>query len=109
MSARRNYSSYSKYTYDPSTQGNLSVPTTRLLKVILPGSCLWTSLRESEGLTFEKTVKELKSLYPPSEDDDLADGPHGLSYSVPEAIISMVTHQGAMEALGSMIWCVDHY
>ncbi|KAI0935020.1 hypothetical protein AcV7_003936 [Taiwanofungus camphoratus] len=87
------------------TKGNLSVSTTRLLKAILPGSCLWTSLRESEGLTYEKTLKELKNLYPATdEDDDMNDSSHGLSSAVPEAIRDMVGCRGAMEALGSMIW-----
>ncbi|KAI0697052.1 DNA mismatch repair protein Msh6 [Cytidiella melzeri] len=89
------------------TKGNLSVSTTRLLKSTLSGDCLWTSLRESEGLTFEKTIRELKALYPRGEDEDDADMegiPHGLSASVPEAIRSMIMYSGAMEALGSMIW-----
>jgi DNA mismatch repair protein MSH6 len=65
-------------------------------------------LRDCEGLTYDKTIKELKELYPSSEDDDLADNvnPHGLSNSVPEAILSMIRYKGAVEALGSMIWCV---
>lgn len=80
--------------------------TTRLLKATLLSNCLWTSLRESEGLTFEKTIKELKVLYPPGQDDDtVMEGiPHGLSSSVPEAIRSMIMYSGAVEALGSMIW-----
>ncbi|GJE94869.1 MutS family DNA mismatch repair protein [Phanerochaete sordida] len=88
------------------TKGNLSVPTTRLLKSILPSNCLWTSLRDSEGLSFNDTLKALKELYPPSadDDDDLAPRPHGLSAAVPEAILSMIQSRGAVEALGSMIW-----
>ena len=79
--------------------------TTRLLKAILPGSCLWTSLRESEGLTYNQTLKELKKLFPASdEDDELSDAAHGLSTAVPEAIRDMAGQQWAMEALGSMIW-----
>ena len=72
----------------------------------MPSSCLWTSLRDSEGLTYEKTIKELKELYPASEDDAMSDNvnPHGLSNSVPEAILSMIRFKGAVEALGSMIW-----
>ncbi|KAH9922892.1 DNA mismatch repair protein Msh6 [Amylocystis lapponica] len=87
------------------TKGNLSVSTTRLLKAILPGNCLWTSLRESEGFAYEKTLKELKKLYPVTEDDDeLEDASHGLSTAVPEAIREMVGCKCAIEALGSMIW-----
>ncbi|GBE83778.1 DNA mismatch repair protein [Sparassis crispa] len=87
------------------TKGNLSVSTTRLLKAILPGSCLWTSLRESEGLTYEKTLKELKKLYPATdEDDDMDDSGFGLSSTVPQAIMEMLGCNSAIEALGSMIW-----
>lgn len=85
-------------------QGNLLVPTIRLLKVILPDNCLWTSLRDCEGLSYEKTLKELKELYPAGDDDDADINPHGLSSAVPEAILSMVQYKGAVESLGSMIW-----
>lgn len=89
-------------------KGNLSVSTTRLLKAILPGNSLWTSLRECEGLTYEKTLKELKKLYPAStDDDDLSDAAHGLSTAVPEAIREMAGCKSAIEALGSMIWHVS--
>ncbi|KAI9069848.1 DNA mismatch repair protein Msh6 [Trametes sanguinea] len=88
------------------TKGNLSVSTTRLLKAVLPGNCLWTSLRESEGLKYNETIKELKKLYPPEEDDDdeMVDNPHGLTKAVPEPIRRMLPHRDAIEALGSMIW-----
>ena len=81
--------------------------TTRLLKSILPGNCLWTSLRESEGLKFQETIKELKKLFPAADDDDeMADNPHGLSNAVPESIRRMLPYKVSIEALGSMIWCV---
>ncbi|KAI0367675.1 DNA mismatch repair protein Msh6 [Pilatotrama ljubarskyi] len=87
------------------TKGNLSVSTTRLLKSILPGNCLWTSLRESEGFKYNEAIKELKKLYPAGDDDDeMADNPHGLTNSVPEPIRRMLPHKGAIEALGAMIW-----
>ncbi|KAI0822933.1 DNA mismatch repair protein Msh6 [Trametes gibbosa] len=87
------------------TKGNLSVSTTRLLKSILPGNCLWTSLRESEGFKYNDTIKELKKLYPADEDDDeMADNPHGLTKAVPEPIRKMLPHHEAIEALGAMIW-----
>ncbi|KAI8976662.1 DNA mismatch repair protein Msh6 [Trametes punicea] len=88
------------------TKGNLSVSTTRLLKAVLPGNCLWTSLRESEGLRYNETIKELRKLYPAEEDDDaeMVDNPHGLTKAVPEPIRRMLPHKGAIEALGSMIW-----
>ncbi|TBU51269.1 DNA mismatch repair protein Msh6 [Dichomitus squalens] len=91
------------------TKGNLSVSTTRLLKSILPGNCLWTSLRDVEGLKFQDTIKELKKLYPASGDDDdeMADNPHGLSSAVPEPIRRMLPHRAAIEALGSMIWYLN--
>ncbi|TCD63485.1 DNA mismatch repair protein msh6, partial [Steccherinum ochraceum] len=87
------------------TKGNLSVSTTRLLKATLPGDCLWTSLRDSEGMSYEKTLKELKVLYPAGEDDvEMDDNVCGLSSSVPEAIRTMAGCKAAVQALGSMIW-----
>ncbi|KAI0630999.1 DNA mismatch repair protein Msh6 [Trametes polyzona] len=87
------------------TKGNLSVSTTRLLKSILPGNCLWTSLRDCEGYKYNDAIKELKKLYPADEDDDeMADNPHGLTKAVPEPIRKMLPHRSAIEALGSMIW-----
>ncbi|KAI0792522.1 DNA mismatch repair protein Msh6 [Abortiporus biennis] len=87
------------------TKGNLSVSTTRLLKAILPDGCLWTSLRDCEGLNYEKTLKELKTLYPEGEEDDeMDDNAHGFTSAVPEAIRKMTSCKGAIEALGSMIW-----
>ena len=81
--------------------------TSRLLKSILPGNCLWTSLRESEGLKFQETIKELKKLFPADDDDDeMADNPYGLSNAVPESIRKLLPHRSAIEALGSMIWYV---
>lgn len=77
------------------------------MKSILPGNCLWTSLRESEGFKYNEAIKELKKLYPADEDDDeMADNPHGLTKAVPEPIRRMLPHQGAIQALGSMIWYV---
>lgn len=80
--------------------------TSRLLKAVLPGQCLWTSLRESEGLSYEKTIKELKAIYPSTDDDEMNDNAYGLSSAVPEAIRSTLMYHGAVEALGAMIWCV---
>jgi DNA mismatch repair protein MSH6 len=88
-------------------KGNLSVSTTRLLKAILPSACLWTSLRDSEGLGYEKTLKEVKELYPAkvNEDENMDDG-DGLGQSVPQGIRDMILYKGAIEALGGMIWYV---
>ncbi|KAI0077327.1 DNA mismatch repair protein Msh6 [Panus rudis PR-1116 ss-1] len=87
------------------TKGNLSVSTTRLLKAVIPSNCLWTSLRDSEGLSYDKTIKELKSLYPSGDDDnEMDDNIHGLMSAVPEAIRKTANCREAVEALGSMIW-----
>jgi DNA mismatch repair protein MSH6 len=91
-------------------QGNLSVSTMRLLKVVLPAGCLWTSLRECEGFGYEQTLEEVKMLYPGGDgdaemmDDDGEEG--GLGASVPQPIREMVGSKTAIEALGGMIWCV---
>ncbi|KAH8084332.1 DNA mismatch repair protein Msh6 [Cristinia sonorae] len=87
------------------TKGNLSVSTTRLLKAVLSDDCLWTTLRESEGMSYEKTLKELNKLYPAGDDDvEMDDNVHGLASNVPEAIRKMAGCKAAVEALGSMIW-----
>ena len=86
-----------------SSQGNLSVATTRLLKSILPASCLWTSLRESEGFGYDQTLTEVKNLYPANDPDDIEDD-ETLNETVPQSIRDMVGCKGAMEALGAMIW-----
>ena len=85
------------------TQGNLSVATTRLLRVILPGACLWTSLRDVEGFDYDKTLSELKSLYGTNGEDFMDDDDYSL---VPTAIREMLGCKTAIEALGSMMWCV---
>ncbi|TFY82733.1 hypothetical protein EWM64_g1284 [Hericium alpestre] len=90
------------------TKGNLSVETTRLLKSILPGACLWTSLRDVEGFNFEQTMEELKGLYAPSErmDDAMDDAEDDKEEfeNVPDAIRDMFHSHSAIEALGAMIW-----
>ncbi len=83
-------------------QGNLSVATTRLLRVILPGTCLWTSLRDVEGFDYDKTLSELKSLYAANDEDAMDDDDYSL---VPAAIRDMLGCKNAIEALGSMMWC----
>ena len=84
-----------------SPQGSLSVATTRLLKVILPGTCLWTSLRDVEGFGYDKTLSELKSLYAADGEDAMDDDDYSL---VPAAIRDMLGCKNAIEALGSMMW-----
>ena len=85
------------------TQGNLSVATTRLLKVILPGTCLWTSLRDVEGFEYDKTLDELKALFGTSGEETMDDDDYG---AIPTAIRDMLGYKNAIEALGSMMWCV---
>lgn len=72
-------------------QGNLSVPTTRLLRTILPSSTLWQSFKpEKEFLSVEDTIRSLEEIF----------GEDGL----PEAITSMLDKPLAMEALGGMVF-----
>lgn len=79
--------------------------TTRLLKVLLPGNCLWTPLRTSEGLSYDATLEELKALYPPgASSDDAMDEDVAWDSGVPDAIRSFIDNQTAIESLGSMIW-----
>ncbi|CAE6470269.1 unnamed protein product [Rhizoctonia solani] len=87
------------------TKGNLSVATTRLLKVLLPGNCLWTPLSKSEGLSYDKTLEEVKALYPPeSTDDDGMEDDNSWASGVPDAIRNFIGNETAIESLGSMIW-----
>ncbi|KAF8609778.1 DNA mismatch repair protein Msh6 [Ceratobasidium sp. AG-I] len=89
------------------TKGNLSVATTRLLKVLLPSNCLWTPLSKSEGIQYDVALEELQALYPPpastggGEDMD-EDVPW--DSAVPPAIQKFLGNEVAIEALGSMIW-----
>jgi DNA mismatch repair protein MSH6 len=81
----------------------------RLLKAVLPAACLWTSLRDCEGLGYQETLTELKQLYPDEEgadDADMEEAEATLGKNVPESIRDMADSKGAIEALGSMIWCV---
>ncbi|THV02566.1 DNA mismatch repair protein Msh6 [Dendrothele bispora CBS 962.96] len=86
------------------TKGNLSVSTTRLLKSILPAACLWTGLREVEGLDYDTTLKELKERYPIEDDMEDTDDDQILPASVPGPIREMADSKCAIEALGAMIW-----
>lgn len=80
----------------------------RLLKAILPGNCLWTSLRDVEGYGFARTLKELRELYQPSrpDEDESIEGDGALPPGVPDAIRSMLGCREAVEALGAMMWYV---
>ena len=80
--------------------------TTRLLRSVLPAACLWTSLRDVEGLKYDETLKELKKLYPADDDEDMDDDAD-LSKNVPESIREMADCKNAITALGSMIWYVN--
>jgi DNA mismatch repair protein MSH6 len=84
----------------------LSVATTRLLKVILPGTCLWTSLRDVEGFGYDSTLRELKTLYAVGGEDAMDEDDDDDYSGVPTAIRDMFGYRNAIEALGSMMWCV---
>ena len=78
--------------------------TTRLLKVILPGTCLWTSLRDVEGFSYDRTLSELKTLYAVGGEDAMDDDDdYG---AIPTAIRDMFSYKNVIEALGSMMWYV---
>ena len=71
---------------------NLSTSTTQLLKAVLPARHLWMSLRDTEGLFFDATIRVLKSLHSVNDsgDDDNGAEPwlHMPSDTVPEGILS---------------------
>ncbi|KAG8888505.1 DNA mismatch repair protein msh6 [Tulasnella sp. 332] len=89
------------------TKGNLSVPTTRLLKNILPSSCLWTALRSVEGYSYDETIEALDKLFRPAtkgDDDDAMDEDDQKQSEIPEGIKQMLDNRTAVEAIGAMIW-----
>lgn len=62
-----------------------------------------------EGLSYEETLTELKTIYPASSENDMLideDDPAAsiLPASVPTPIRDLASEQLSMEALGSMIW-----
>ncbi|KAG6815417.1 hypothetical protein H0H87_002062 [Tephrocybe sp. NHM501043] len=90
-------------------KGNLSVPTTRLLKAVLPATCLWTGLRTVEGFGYDETLQEVRSMYIEEDSDETMvdeDEESGLPACIPEPIRAMVGSQNAIKSLGSMIWSV---
>lgn len=80
--------------------------TTRLLKSILPASCLWTCLRDSEGFDYDQTLLELNDLYPAEAQDEMECEDEVLSQSVPQSIRDMLGYKDAIVALGAMVWLV---
>lgn len=86
---------------------SLSVSTTRLLRAVLPASCIWTGLRSVEGLGYDETIQELNKVYA-GEGEDGTEAMHEddslLSSTVPECIATMQHQRGAIEALGCMMW-----
>ena len=79
------------------------MPTVRLLKAILPSSCLWTSLRDVEGFTYEQTFVELNKMFNGNEDVTM-DEDGILIEAVPASIRDMASCRPTMEALGAMTW-----
>jgi DNA mismatch repair protein MSH6 len=60
-------------------------------------------LRDVEGFGFERTQKELNTMFAAADDMD-EDCGGAASAGIPEAIASMLGDKEAVEALGSMIW-----
>lgn len=94
---------YRRLLIEVDFKGNLSVATVRLLKTILPSSCLWTSLRDVEGFTYEQTFVELNKMFSGNEDVPM-DEDGVLNEDVPVSIRDMAGSRSAMEALGAMAW-----
>ncbi|KLT40648.1 putative mismatch repair-related protein [Cutaneotrichosporon oleaginosum] len=77
-------------------KGNLSVPTTRLLRNILPASTLWQSFKlGKEFMSKEDAVEALREIFSSDGSGDP---------ELPEAITAMMDQPLAMEALGGMIF-----
>jgi DNA mismatch repair protein MSH6 len=84
-------------------QNTLTVDTMRLLKAVLPSSCIWTGLRDSEGFGFKDTLNELNAIYS-GRNDETMETEEPVSPSIPQAIRDMIHDRNAVEALGAMIW-----
>lgn len=65
---------------------------------------MWTTLRDCEGFDYDSTIRELKGLYPPIEEEDAMMEDDALGSGVPDAIRAMIPSKTAIIALGSMIW-----
>ncbi|KAG8973234.1 DNA mismatch repair protein msh6 [Tulasnella sp. 425] len=87
----------------PKELGNLSVATIRLLKNILPASCLWTTLRDTEGYDYDGTLKALEETFP-AGDENAMEEDDVFSSNIPEGIRQMMDSRVAIEAIGAMIW-----
>lgn len=57
-----------------------------------------------EGFGYDKTLDELKALYGTSGEETMDDDDLSL---IPTAIRDMLGCTNAIEALGSMMWCVE--
>ncbi|KAG8987176.1 DNA mismatch repair protein msh6, partial [Tulasnella sp. 427] len=77
--------------------------TIRLLKNILPASCLWTALRETEGYNYDGTIKALEEMFPTGEEDAMEEDGATPS-NIPHGIQQMLGSRVAVEAIGGMIW-----
>jgi DNA mismatch repair protein MSH6 len=56
-----------------------------------------------EGLGYDETLSELKKLFTASDEDTMDDDDYD---NFPPAIRDMLGCKNAIEALGSMMWCV---
>ncbi|KAL7425166.1 DNA mismatch repair protein msh6 [Cryptotrichosporon argae] len=75
------------------SKNNLSVPTMRLLRNILPSSTLWQSFRDGkEFLSADDTIAQLNDYFGSDAD------------AVPEAIKTCLDRPLAIEALGGMLF-----
>ncbi|KAG8933876.1 DNA mismatch repair protein msh6 [Tulasnella sp. 419] len=86
-------------------KGNLTVPTLRLLRNILPGKCLWTALRAEEGMDYDESMKALEELFPSDSSSSavISDGQEA-KHGMPQEIQQMLGKKTAIEAIGAMIW-----
>ena len=95
-------SSVPKTALSMSEQGNLSVPTQRLLRNVLPASTLWESFRDIDQFyTAEATLELLAEEYQTTKDAD-----NSGKAMIPETIEQMMGHPLAIEALGGMMFYI---
>lgn len=84
-------------------QGNLSVPTLRLLRSCVGPSCTWNNLQAGiEFLSAEDAKRGIEELF--GNEDAAMEGDEQGNSQVPASIRNMYDNVEAMSAMGGMLW-----
>lgn len=90
--------------------GNLDPLTMRLLRNIIPLSCIWTNLRKgSDSPFYADVIPLLRKIVPAADHSDHLPDEDEVRQKLPEAVQAMYNKEVAMESLGCMIKFVNAY